>query len=77
MESRVRECLGGLDGEEIGGVVEEALRAKAAMRDGVRVDVRLLGPKATVGRAGRGVRWEDYSSMADGEGRDCGDMRAM
>jgi len=81
LEGRVREAVGGLDGEGIGSVVEEALRAKAAMRDGARADVRLLGPKATVGRVGRGVRWEDYLSMADGGGRrlrgHTGDVRAF
>ena len=66
---RVREAVGGLEGEGLDGIVEEALRAKAAMRDGVRADVRLLGTTATVRRAGRGVRWEDCLSMADGGGR--------
>jgi WD40 repeat protein len=49
--------------------VEEALRAKAAIRDGVRMDVRLLGPKAMVGRVWRGVKWQDYVGMVDGGGR--------
>ena len=65
--SRVREALhGGLDGEWVGAVVEEAMRAKAALRDGVEMDVRLLGPKAMMRRVEREVRWEHYRNNADG-----------
>ena len=69
LRDRVSEMVGGWDGGWILDVVEEALLAKAAMRDGLEIDLRLLGPKAMVRRVRRGVRWEEYADKADGGGR--------
>ncbi len=48
------------DGEWMAGVVAEALRAKAAAREGAVYESKLLGRKALEDRVGLGVRWEDY-----------------
>ena len=48
------------DQEWMAGVVAEALRAKAALREGAVVEFDLLGRKALEDRVGLGVRWEDY-----------------
>ncbi len=44
----------------IEGLVEEALRAKAAHKDGAPFQSTLLTPHALVPRLGMGVRWEEY-----------------
>ena len=41
-------------------VVLEALRAKAARREGAVLECALLGRKALEDRVGLGVRWEEY-----------------
>ncbi len=41
-------------------VVAEALRAKAARREGAAFESELLGHKAVEDREGLGVRWEEY-----------------
>ncbi len=43
------------------GVVSEALRGKAARREGAAFESELLGRKALEDRVGLGVRWEAYS----------------
>ena len=68
LENRVREVVGGSDVEWIGDVVEEALRVKEAIRDGVGMDTRLLGRMAKVRRARKEVRWEEYKDVKDGGG---------
>jgi hypothetical protein len=55
--------VGGEDGEWMAGVVAEALRAKAARREGVVF--KLLGRKAVVDRVGLGERWEEYLEEAE------------
>ena len=52
--------VGGEDGEWMAGVVAEALRAKAARREGAVFEFEALGRKALEDRAGLGVRWKDY-----------------
>ena len=64
---RVVGMVGGEDGEWMAGVVAEALRAKAARREGVVLEFEALGPKALEDRVGLGVQWEDY--------RDGGELR--
>jgi hypothetical protein len=64
---RVVGRVGGEDGEWMAGVVAEALRAKAARREGVVLEFEALGRKALEDRVGLGVRWEDY--------RDGGELR--
>jgi F-box/WD-40 domain protein 7 len=58
---RVVRMVGDADGEWIAGVVEEALRAKAARREGrgAAFAFELLGRKALEDRVGLGVRWEE------------------
>jgi hypothetical protein len=51
--------VGGEDGEWMAGVVAEALRAKAARREGAVFEFEALGRKALEDRAGLGVRWKD------------------
>jgi WD40 repeat protein len=50
----------GEDGEWMAGVVAEALRAKAARREGAVFELEALGRKALEDRVGLGVRWEEY-----------------
>ena len=64
---RVVGMVGGEDGEWMAGVVAEALRAKAARREGRVLEFEALGRKALEDRVGLGVRWEDY--------RDGGELR--
>ena len=69
LRGRVMSALGGLDAPWITAVVEEAMRIKAAIKNGKSADVLLLGTKATTRRTGRAVRWADYAGQADGGGR--------
>jgi hypothetical protein len=59
LRNRVAGMLGGEDAEWMAGVVAEALRAKAARREGAALESELLGQKAAVDRARPGVRWEE------------------
>jgi WD40 repeat protein len=52
--------VGSEDGEWMAGVVAEALRAKAARREGAVFEFEALGRKALEDRVGLGVRWEEY-----------------
>ncbi len=60
LANRVVGMVGGEDGEWMAGVVAEALRAKAARREGAVLELEVLGQKAAVDRVGLGVRWEEY-----------------
>jgi hypothetical protein len=60
LRDRVAGMVGGEDGEWMAGVVAEALRAKAARRDGAVLEVKLLGRKAALDRVGLGGRCEEY-----------------
>ncbi len=64
---RVVGMVGDEDGEWMAGVVAEALRAKAARREGGVFEFEALGRKALEDRVGLGVRWEDC--------RDGGELR--
>ena len=59
LKSRVVEMVGAEDAEWLTGIVDEALQAKKARREGVTFDFVLLGQKALVDRVG--VRWEEYT----------------
>ncbi len=67
LRNRVAGMVGGEDGEWMTGVVAEALRSKAARRDGAVLELELLERKAVVDRVRLGVRWEEYI-----EGGGCG-----
>jgi hypothetical protein len=60
LRNRFVGMMGGEDGEWMAGVVAEALRAKAARREGGVLELEVLGRKAVVDRMGLGVRWEEY-----------------
>jgi WD40 repeat protein len=60
LRARVVGMVGGEDGEWMAGVVAEALRAKAARREGAVFEFEALGRKALEDRVGLGVRWEEY-----------------
>jgi hypothetical protein len=60
LRNRVAGMVDGEDGEWMARVVAEALRAKAARREGAAFECELLGRKALVDRVGLGVRWEEY-----------------
>ena len=57
---RVADTVREEDREWMARVVAEALRAKAARREGAVLECELLGRKALVDRVGLGVRWEEY-----------------
>jgi hypothetical protein len=57
---RVADTVREEDREWMARVVAEALRAKAARREGAVVECELLGRKAVEDRVGLGVRWEEY-----------------
>jgi hypothetical protein len=61
LRNRVAGMVSGEDGEWMAGVVAEALRAKAARREGATLELELLGRKAVVDRVWPGVRWEEYT----------------
>jgi hypothetical protein len=67
LRSRVAGMAPAEDAEWMECVVEEALRAKAAHRDGSAFEFELLGPNSLDDRVGLGVLWADYA--AGGEHR--------
>jgi hypothetical protein len=60
LRDRVAESVCQEHKEWMAGVVLEALRAKAARREGAVFESELLGRKALEDRVGLGVRWEEY-----------------
>jgi hypothetical protein len=75
--------VGGEDGEWIAGVVAEALRAKAARREGAShcavsesdSELEVQGRKAALDRVGLSVWWEENRDVASGELRLAGHVR--
>ena len=67
LELKARDVLPEDHADWIDGLVGEALRAKAAVREYVPLKLRLLGAKAMTHRRGVGVEWGRYSG--GGEGR--------
>ncbi len=78
LRSQVTEMVSREDRDWMAGVVAEALRAQAALREGVAFQVMLLGRKTLAKRVGLGVRWVDYRDgeemRLEGHG---GDVRAI
>ncbi len=66
--------VGGGDGEWMAAVVAEALRAKAARREGSVLGLEFLGRKEVVDRVRPGVLWEEYiqggEQLLEGHGGD-------
>jgi hypothetical protein len=60
LRDRVAESVCEEHQEWMARVVLEALRAKAARREGAVLECELLGRKALEDRVGLGVRWEEY-----------------
>jgi WD40 repeat protein len=56
----VGRMVGGENQELMAGVVAEAMRTKAARREGAALDLEVLGRNAVVDRRRPGVRWEEY-----------------
>jgi hypothetical protein len=60
LASQVVGMVGEADAEWMAGVVAEAMRAKAARREGEVFKSKLLGRKALMDRVRPGVKWEEY-----------------